>query len=662
MNIFNQLHIGCISFVLSICTGSLSGQHNKIPLPMEACIDEPVIYTGEMNTDKHFYDGKLPYAVGAHHYQAFRANRTDPSEPGIVGWTYNHQPYLAYWNGTFYLQYLSGLIQEHTPPTRTLIMTSVDGMNWSKPYVAFPEYTLPEIHYDGELIEAGTIAVMHQRMGFYAAPNGRFLTSGFYGFCATPRRSPNAGNGIGRVVREIYADGSLGPVYFIRYNRHKGWNETNTAFPHYTSSDDEGFVEACDSLLADKLITLQWWEEDRGTDGFYLIDPSQVPDGDVFSHRITTAAGAGKAFSFYRRSDGVTVGLWKNQYASLSPDNGYTWTPIAKNKTLLTSGAKTWGQRTADGKYVIVHNQSATQRNRFPMAALVGEDGHIFDRLYTLSGEVPPRRYQGSYKNPGLQYFRGIVEGNGVPPGEHLWITYSVNKEDIWITRVPVPITGTVREEVNQDFENVGSIQDLELWNVYRPVWATVSIKRDYRTGNSYLELRDEDPYDYATVMRIFPEASKKIIELKFQGEKLPQGFAGEIEIQDQRGNRALRLRIDKDWLSFDIEKITTDPMKIDAMVWNHVVLDIDCKKQTYTVTLNGKMYPKDVPLNDRTIAHQVERIVIRTGPYRNYVPAVDAEYGIARQAGFYSEDLPGSDKKAPLIIFNIDDVITRGE
>ena len=172
-----------------------------MPPPMEQSITEPIKYSGELNPDKRFYDGKLPHAVGVHHYQVLRANRTNPSEPGLVGWTYNHQPYLSYWNGTFYLQYLSGLIAEHTPPTRILITTSKDGMNWSDPVVAFPEYALPDINDDGEIIHAGTFAVHHQRMGWYVAPNGKLLTLGFVGYSATPRRSPNAGNGIGRIVR-----------------------------------------------------------------------------------------------------------------------------------------------------------------------------------------------------------------------------------------------------------------------------------------------------------------------------------------------------------------------------------------------------------------------------------------------------------------------------
>lgn len=644
-------------FLFGILIASTPVQ-SVMPPPIEECLTENIKYVGTINTDKRFYDGNLPHAVGTHHFQVFRANRSYPGEPGVVGWTYNHQPYLAYWNDRFYLQYLSGMIAEHTPPTRILISTSIDGINWSAPAVVFPEYLLPEINDDGEIIPAGTSAVHHQRMGWYAAPNGKLLTLGFVGYCATPRRSPNAGNGIGRIVREVKADGSFGPIYFIRYNRHAGWNENNTNYPFYKKSNDKAFVKACEQLLADKLITLQWWEEDRGKDGFYPMDPSQVPDGDTFSKKITTAAGAGKAFNFYRRPDGVIVGFWKNQYSSLSPDNGKTWTPIVKNPGLLTSGAKTWGQRTEDGRYVIVHNQSATMRNRFPMAALVGDDGYFFDRIFALRGEVPTRRYQGLHKNPGVQYFRGIMEGNGDPPGNELWMTYSVNKEDIWVTKTHVPIIGHVTDEVDENFEQIASLNDLALWNIYSPTWAPVSIEKE-QVNNRYIQLKDEEPYDYALIKRIFPAAARKQIEFKFQAPALPLGFAPEIEVQNQSGARVLKLRIDQHWLSFDIEKVSLDPLKIDPKRWNQVRLDIDCEKGTYQVTFNGKTYPKEIPFAER--AENVERIVFRTGPYRNHVPAQVVETGIGRQSGFDLDDQLGADVKAPLIILKIDDVKTKG-
>ena len=115
---------------------------------LKAANEEIVQYTGDRQPDKNFYDGRLPHAAGVHQYQAFRANRTHPSEGGGSGWTYNHQPYLAYWKDRFYHQYLSDLIAEHDPPGRTLMMTSADGRHWSNPVVVFPEYELPEIHGD----------------------------------------------------------------------------------------------------------------------------------------------------------------------------------------------------------------------------------------------------------------------------------------------------------------------------------------------------------------------------------------------------------------------------------------------------------------------------------------------------------------------------------
>ena len=141
-----------------------------MPPPIAASAAEPVRYVGGEQTDKRFYDGALRHAVGVHKYQALRANRTCPPEGGAMGWTYNHQPYLAYWRDRFYLQYLSTPKEEHVPPGRTLLMTSADGQHWSNPRVIFPEYALPEIKTVDGYLPAGTPAVMHQRMGFSWRP------------------------------------------------------------------------------------------------------------------------------------------------------------------------------------------------------------------------------------------------------------------------------------------------------------------------------------------------------------------------------------------------------------------------------------------------------------------------------------------------------------
>jgi len=654
-----NLTIGTLITILitSILTMTMDGIAQNPPSIKDSA-KEPVKYIGDRQPDKYCFDGRLPHAVGVHHYQAFRANRTYPAEGGEIGWTYNHQPYLAYWKEKFYFQYLSDLIAEHDPPGRTLLMTSEDGRHWSNPVVIFPEYDLPEIKGEDYIIPAGTKAVMHQRMGFYVAPNGRLLTSGFYGYCATNRHSPNAGNGLGRVIREIYDDGTLGPIYFIRYNRHAGWNEENTNFPFYKTSRDKGFLQACEALLKDKLITLQWWEEDRGKDGFYVIDPGEVADADYFAANVVTSKGAGKAFCFYERPDGVLVGLWKNQYSALSPDKGKTWTKIAQNQTLWTCGAKTWGQKTDDGRYAIVHNQSATRRNRFPMIVITSEDGHIFDDMLCLSGEVPLRRYRGIHKNIGTQYFRSIMPGNGNPPGEEMWIVYSVNKEDMWIARVTVPITGKVDEHIFEAFEGIESEMDLKRWNLHIPTWAPISVVNDPVTKTNCLELRDEEPYDYALAERVFPESKIVEVSFRFNAKDVPQGYALEIEVVDKHGSRPMLIRIDNEYLAVDRKKVDLHPVPIKMDRWYNVKLQLNCDSQSYDLFVDGKLAIDDIPFADQVSS--LERIVFRTGQYRGHVSREFADDGVPKATGLDSEDLPGADEKAPLCRYWIDNFETK--
>jgi hypothetical protein len=613
----------------------------KMPPPVDVSGKEPVKYVGSAQTDRHFYHGGLRHAVGVHRYQVVRANRSNPPEGGKTGWTYSHAPMLCYWNERFYLQYLSCFKEEHNPPSRTMLVTSKDGRRWSPPEVVFPVYNLPEIRYKEYHIPRGTPAMMHQRMGFYVAPGGRLLTVGFYSFCPTPRIGPNLGQGLGRVVREVYKDGILGPVYFIRYNEGAGWNESTTDYPFYTASGDQGFIGACEDLLADRLITLQWWEMEQFGDDFYTLDP-----GDLVT----------KALCYYHRPDGVVVALWKHQLSALSPDEGETWTPIGRNRTLMTCGAKVWGQRTGDGRYALVYNHSATRRNRFPMVVMTGEDGYAFDNMLCLHGEVSPIRYQGIHKNIGTQYVRGIVEGNGNPPGSAMWNTYSMNKEDIWVSRTRVPIEGTVDRQVNQDFEQAESEADLALWNLHVPVWAPVMIATDpYDAGNRCLALKDEDPYEYALAERAFPESRQVTIRFRANMQEIGHALL-EAEVHSRTGRRVLRLRFDPDWLSLDLLKVEIDPLRIDTGRWYAVTLRLDCAKGLYDLALDGEWVKRDVPFAEDV--ETVERIVFRTGSWRADVRQYVLN-GAPGNPGLYMEDLPGADRKVPLSLFYIDDVKT---
>ncbi|MCC7523729.1 MAG: hypothetical protein IT250_02845, partial [Chitinophagaceae bacterium] len=145
---------------------------------------EPVRYVGGETIDPGVHEGRLRWAVGTESVQVMRANR----KYGAIGeqqqgWTYNHAPNLAYWNGKFYLQYLSNPVDEHIAPGQTLLLISADGRNWSAPRILFPPYEAPA----GVSVPNGYYGyMMHQRMGFYVAPNGRLLTLAFYGHTENP--------------------------------------------------------------------------------------------------------------------------------------------------------------------------------------------------------------------------------------------------------------------------------------------------------------------------------------------------------------------------------------------------------------------------------------------------------------------------------------------
>ncbi len=380
---------------------------------------------------------------------------------------------------------------------------------------------------------------------------------------------------------------------------------------------------------------------DRAKDGFYTIDRGK--------HEI-------KALCYYKRPDNVVVGLWKHNLAALSSDNGETWTNISTCPTLKMCGAKVWGQRTEDKRYALIYNHSASLRNRFPLVIITGNNGHRFDDMFCINGQVPPMRYQGIHKSLGPQYIRGIMPGNGRPPGHDIWITYSVNKEDIWISKIRVPVTGIADEHINESFDAVNEIADLAEWSFYVPKWAPAEItSKKQQSADNVLRLTDEEPYDYLRVEKLFPESEK--LSVKFSIKQVLLGSAKlEFEIHDIKGERPLRLLFSEEWLMFDRGALEIDPVKYSVGDWRHIELKLNCKTQSYDVYLDKALVKEKIPFAVKT--ESLQRIVFRTGPWRGDVRPfiVDGEPG---NPGLYQEDLPGADFKTGASIFEIDNIQT---
>lgn len=551
-------------------------------------------------------DGGLRPVMGVHNIQVYRANRTASEHGDGLPDTYLHQPMLAYWRGKFYLEYLSGPRSEHEAPCSTSLMTSVDGVQWDKPRIVFPALRLPD----------GTQSVMHQRMGFHVAADGRLLVLGFHGRAP----SPNDGTGIGRVVREVKADGSFGPIYFIRYN--EGWNERNTPYPLFKAAPDAGFVAACDALLASRVIAQQWWEEDSDK-GRYPI--------------------SGKAMSYFKRKDGAKVAIWKNRLTAVTTDEGQTWSKHEFAGNLPNNASKYWLQRMSDGRVALVFNP--TNRLRHPLAVVSSDDDEHFDRLLAIHGELPDQRFPGAYKNMGPQYVRGIVEGNGTPPGTAMWVTYSVNKEDIWVSRVPVPLRdAAVAGPVNERFDALAVGTLPADWNLYQPKWASTRVVDAGGAAGRALELRDEEPYDYARAVRVFPGSRSVKAAFKLMAK---QGSGRiEIEFAGARGERPVRIALtEQGRLMACHEGIWNDLGAYAVDRWLNFEVDINPGNaiDRYDLYLDGRMIlPRNGVFTDPV--ESVERISFRTGAFRD--------------RGFGGVQLQDADRRVPAAAFLIDDLV----
>ncbi len=552
-----------------------------------------VHYTGQTLNNPDYHHGQLTPVAGVHNVQVMRASREDPGSADGFGWTYNHAPMLAYWNGTFFLEYLSDSIGEHIPPGQTLLVTSTDGYHWSKPLPVFPVYRIPDgtTKEGNPNVARNLTGVNHQRMGFYTSSSARLLVLAYVGICLDEQDDPNDGKGIGRLVREIYAGGNWGPVHFIRYN--KGWNEENTAYPFYTSSSDSGFVEACNELLENPLMMQQWVEEADREDPLIPL-----------KHQY-------KALSFYHLDDGRVVGLWKEGLTSVSEDGGKTWKTPVRAPGIVTSNAKIWGQKTPDGRFALVYNPSDF---RWPLALSVSNDGLQYTNLLLVHGEITTMRYGGNYKSYGPQYVRGIQEGNGLPPGNRIWVTYSVNKEDIWVSSIPIPVTSGVRSPVNDCFNLMEAGKELDLWNIYSPRLAPAGI--EIADSVRALVLRDCDPFDMAKAERVFPVSEMVSVEFSVKAAQNDHGML-QVELQDHKSTAALRLVFGPDgMLAMKAGYRMRNIMPYEAGKVYNVRIDAAAQNRFYTVYVNngeGKNGLFFAPV------HTLERVVFRTGRVRRF-------------------------------------------
>lgn len=539
--------------------------------------DELINIVGDEQSrlDPTLADGGLPPVVGVKNYCVFRASRAVPEQADGVGFTYHHHVDMAAWRGRLYVAWNSCERDEDVWPSRELFSTSIDGVNWTPPAELFP---------------MGMSTAL--RMYFFLASTGRLLViAGLRRDKADVEESLKGG----LVVREIRGDHTLGPTFLLRGE--PGIHGLDA----YPTSGDATFIQSCDELLSDPVFLEQ---QDHGVllgeRKMKWHSPASWPGGVVPGDDSKWTCG--KAWSFFTRPDGAIVGTSKMGFTTISRDAGRSWDMPVIPPSFIVGKAKTFAHRTRDGRYALVYNPS--RRQRFPLAVVTGSDGRTFGQMRIVHGELPRQRYEGRHRSIGPQYVRGLSRwsDDGSFDTDAMWVVYSVNKEDIWVSRLPLPIAGRGPSEVDDDFARTPS---LDAWNIYKPKWAVACM------ADRSLKLSSNDPYDFAAATRVFAPEKRLRIRLRLAVDSLAAS-AVECDLLSEFGSiRVLRLSFDSAGgvraNDVAVGRFSPGmPLEIDASV------NVDSSSATISV---DDAHPVSVAL---AAAENVQRITVRTGTHRN--------------------------------------------
>ncbi len=528
-------------------------------------------------------DGGVPPVPGVLNLELLRTTRDAPELADGDGWTYAHHMDLAEWRGRLYAAWNMTEKDEDVPPSKVVYASSADGVAWSKPADLFPR----------ELAWAC-------RFYFFHTKNDRMLT-----FCAA-----RLGDGIVTeaqksvlLVREILPDHSLGKVFTLIHPMEK-------MPPFFETSSDKAFTEACREAVNNNMLLEQ---QDYG-----VFLGNRKMSWHATTPQFNGHYPFGKAFSFFQRQDRQWVGISKMGFVTTSADEGKSWSQPVNPPSLVAGAAKVWGQRTNDNQYVLAYNPDPKRGKRFPLVMVFGNDGIHFRDMRVVHGEYPPMRYPGKYKDFGYQYVRGVAAwstDHSFADKSAIWLIYSVHKEDIWLSRIPLPVHAQQDLCPSDNFQKapVGAI--VKDWNIYSPKWAPVTIAGEPgKPNNRCLELRDGDPTDYARAMRLFPAAKK--ITAKFRIKTAQSNALMEIDLQDDHGNLFSRISFTNDGeLKASSGTGETSLGSYSSGKWVTFEISADGEQRSEIIKINGITFKIDQCGSQNL--NKIQRLVFRTGQER---------------------------------------------
>ena len=316
------------------------------------------------------------------------------------GYKFCHHSNLVVFNDRLHAMWSNGKEHEDTNGQHILGCSTADGVNWTEPVVITADP-------DGQKGPRAAVAA-----GFHV--HAGTLTAFFTSIISEKQIDPRS------------------MLYAISTRDGKNWGS-----PRKIAT---GFYIDGPRRLRDGRLLLNGQTADRqprllftdAADGRSGWKPGVIPPNNIFTFPEPT---------WFQRPSGPLVMLFRTRsghlrlYASVSQDRGKTWSPPLETN-FPDATARSFAGNLPDGTIFIISNPSTTPSThptigrRIPLTLALSADGITFDRAYVVRGDPTRMRFQGKSKLDGWQYPSAIAWRGW------FYIAYSINKEDVGVTRV----------------------------------------------------------------------------------------------------------------------------------------------------------------------------------------------------------------------------------
>lgn len=316
------------------------------------------------------------------------------------GFKFCHHPNLVVFRGRLLAMWSNGRIDEDANGQRILSSFSVNGRSWSEPVVLVEDPDGP----DGRMacVAAGFLAAGDTLVAYFTSIVGEHPIHADNALLAMTSRDGATWSRPTRIADGFFID-SPRPL--------------------------QGGRILMNGQRANRQPRLMYTDRPDGLGGW---KDGTVPVVNAFSYPEP---------GWFVRRDRAIVMLFRTKndnrrlYASTSSDRGASWTRPVET-AFPDATARFAAGNLPDGTAYIINNPSRDPGSvsfvgrRIPLTISLSDDGIRFDRALVIRGEDTRPRFTGRHKLEGWQYPAAVVWK------DHLVVAYSINKEDIGVTRI----------------------------------------------------------------------------------------------------------------------------------------------------------------------------------------------------------------------------------